>query len=127
MTVGNPMKPRCHAHNQQGDQCHNLSVPGARVCRWHGGLAPRTQAAARARIDAMVPTALDVLEDLMAPEQPPLARLASARDILDRAGYKPTEKVEANQEIVIRLVDESQPIILEQRYAELDARTNGNG
>lgn len=94
MTVTNPLKPRCHAHNRQGQQCGNLSVPGARVCRMHGGLIPRVQIAAAERIKRMVPSALDTLEDLLSEDQPAAARYASAKDILDRAGYKPREKVD---------------------------------
>ena len=126
MTVTNPLKPRCHAHNRQGQQCGNLSVPGARVCRMHGGLIPRVQIAAAERIKRMVPSALDTLEDLLSEDQPAAARYASAKDILDRAGYKPTEKLQTEQQLTIRVVREDQPIIeiTPQRYDLGNGRTH---
>ena len=88
MAVTDPLKPRCHAHNRQGLQCGKTSVPGARVCRMHGGLIPRVQIAAAERIKRLAPRAVDVVEELMGDKQPPVVRLAAARDILDRAGVR---------------------------------------
>ncbi len=41
---------RCTARNQAGGQCKNPAVPGATVCRFHGGAAPQVQEAAQRRI-----------------------------------------------------------------------------
>lgn len=41
---------RCTAKNRQGNRCGRPSVPGAVVCRNHGGLAPQTVAKARQRL-----------------------------------------------------------------------------
>jgi hypothetical protein len=41
---------RCTARNQAGGQCRNPAVPGATVCRFHGGAAPQVQEAAQRRI-----------------------------------------------------------------------------
>ena len=41
---------RCTAHNQSGNRCKNPAVPGATVCRFHGGAAPQVQAAAQRRL-----------------------------------------------------------------------------
>lgn len=77
------------------------SVPGARVCRMHGGSAPQVLAAAGERIKALAPRAVEVLEAFLDDddEAGPL-RLAAARDILDRAGYKPRDKVDVNVQTV---------------------------
>lgn len=62
----------------------------------HGGAAPQVKRAARERIAEMVDPALGVLYKAMkmhtkgSPQ--PLAVVA-ARDILDRAGYKTTDKL----------------------------------
>jgi hypothetical protein len=92
MTVTHAMKPRCHAHNRQGKQCGNLSVPGARVCRMHGGLIPQVQVAAAERLRRLTPSAIDVLEDLLGQSQPAPVRLASANSILDRAGVRASDQ-----------------------------------
>lgn len=92
MAVTPSMKPRCHAHNRQGQQCGKTSVPGARVCRMHGGLTPAVQIAAAERLRRLAPTAIDVLEDLLAEDQPPPVRLASANSILDRAGIRASDQ-----------------------------------
>ena len=43
-------KPRCKAHARSGKQCRQPAVPGATVCRYHGGKAPQVIAAAAKRI-----------------------------------------------------------------------------
>ena len=79
-----------------GATCGNPPIPGGKVCRIHGGLAPQVQAAAgRAILEALVGPALtalrDIVRDLTVPES---VRLAAAKDILDRTGYKPPTQVE---------------------------------
>jgi hypothetical protein len=37
---------QCGAHTRSGKQCGNHALPGATVCRMHGGKAPQTQQAA---------------------------------------------------------------------------------
>lgn len=100
MNLLNPLKPRCHAHNRQGEQCGLISVPGAKVCRMHGGMAPQVQAAAGERIKALAPRAVDVIEALLDAEDPGMLQLAAAKDILDRAGYKPKERVDVSVQTV---------------------------
>lgn len=41
---------RCSAHNRAGRPCGRYPVPGARVCRLHGGAAPQVKAAAEVRL-----------------------------------------------------------------------------
>lgn len=50
MTLPTDPKDRCTAHNQSGSQCKNPAVPGATVCRFHGGAAPQVKAAAQRRL-----------------------------------------------------------------------------
>jgi len=69
----------------------------------HGGLAPQVLASAGERINQLAPRAVDVMEELMGPEQPPVVRLGASRDILDRAGYKATEKIQQDGRTVIEI------------------------
>ncbi len=62
----------------------------------HGGGAPQVRKAARERLAAMVDPALDVLHKAMkmrSKGSPQPLAVVAARDILDRAGYKATDKV----------------------------------
>jgi hypothetical protein len=98
MAVSDSLKPRCRAHNRQGGQCALLSVPGGRVCRMHGGMAPQVQAAAGERIKALAPRAVDVIEELLNDYESAGLRFAAARDILDRAGYSAKQRIEHSGE-----------------------------
>lgn len=40
---------RCGAHTTAGHECKNYAMMGGRVCRSHGGAAPRAREAARLR------------------------------------------------------------------------------
>jgi hypothetical protein len=64
----------------------------------HGGAAPQVKAAARERIAAMVDPALGVMYRAMKMGTkkigPHSLALVAARDILDRAGYKATDKIQ---------------------------------
>lgn len=118
MSVMHPMKVRCHAHNRVGDQCHNYAIPGGRVCRYHGGLAPQVQASAAEQLRKLDLRAVDVLAECMSDELPPAIRLAAANSILDRNGHRAAVQVQTDAEVTIRIVNEEQPItILEQRHA----------
>jgi hypothetical protein len=59
-------------------------------------MAPQVQASAAERIKALAPRAIDVIEALLDETDSSMVRLAAARDILDRAGYKPHDKVDVN-------------------------------
>ena len=70
-------------------------VLGAVVCRYHGGLAPQVKKKARERIRELVHPALDRLVKIIDNDDGNVsAQVAACRDILDRAGYKPTDKLE---------------------------------
>lgn len=42
----------CHAHTKAGKPCRGRPVPGAKVCRYHGGNAPQVRAAGQRRLAA---------------------------------------------------------------------------
>ena len=44
------------------------------------------------------PRALQVVEDLMRQSNSDTVRLAAAKDLLDRSGYKPVERIDVNTE-----------------------------
>ena len=79
-----------------GNRCGNPPIPGGKVCKIHGGAAPQTQAASARRVlEALVGPALVQLRRLIEdPKVSDAVKLAAIRDLLDRTGYKPTERVE---------------------------------
>lgn len=121
MVLVNPtVDQRCHARNRAGKQCGHWPARGQRVCHMHGAKAPQNLAAAEERMRSLVHPAITALAQLIADND-----LAAARYVLDYAGFKATEKVDqqVDQQITIRVVDETQPIILEQAY-ELNGRAD---
>lgn len=55
-------KPKCKSHTRAGGMCGNYPVPGATVCRYHGGSAPQVRAAAARRLaEAAVERRIGVL------------------------------------------------------------------
>jgi hypothetical protein len=90
---------KCTAHSKRtGKQCGKPSIPGGRVCRWHGGNAPQVRDAARRRLLELVDPAICTLERaLILPgdeREPTAVNIAAARDILDRAGLVQEQDVE---------------------------------
>jgi hypothetical protein len=103
MTVTNPLEVRrCHAHNRQGGQCGLSSVPGGRVCRMHGGLAPQVQLSALERLKRLQPKAIAAVEDVL-DQGNPFARLAAAKDVLDRTGVGKDPAVSATVTFTLRI------------------------
>jgi hypothetical protein len=85
---------------------------GQTVCRMHGGQAPQALAKAEERIRALVHPAISALAQLIADND-----LAAARYVLDYAGFKAAVQVQTEGEMVIRIVNEDQPIMLAQQHA----------
>lgn len=85
---------KCTAHNRQGQQCQHWAIHGGNVCRWHGGAAPQTAAAAQRRIKELAIPALDVIHERLKDKKRPDLALMAARDVLDRNGLKKSDKVE---------------------------------
>jgi hypothetical protein len=75
----------CNGHRRDGEQCKAPTVPGAFVCRRHGGSAPQVQRAARERLlEERVFEALSVWEESRDFEE--LCRIAAAER--DLRGYR---------------------------------------
>lgn len=104
---------RCTATAKStGERCRQPAVPGAEVCRYHGGSASQVQAKAQERLDRMADTTtatiqdqIDDLETEYARAEDPDAKLAIMSEmrrlwkiILDRTGHGPTEKREVTGE-----------------------------
>ena len=86
---------KCKATNRRGAPCGRWAIPGGTVCLNHGGGAPQVREAARRRLMAWAPRALQVLEDIAEDtDQPAAARVRAASDLLDRAGFKPVSEIE---------------------------------
>jgi hypothetical protein len=84
----------CRAHNRLGDPCGQRPIRGGVVCVAHGGRAPQVKRAAQERLRELIDPAIVRLEELIHDEISSVA-LAAVKDVLDRNGYKATEKVEA--------------------------------
>lgn len=111
----------CTAHtlSRGGASCRNHAIPGGTVCRYHGGSAPQVKKKALERLAALVDPAITELSDLLHTKSAQV-RLGAVKDVLDRTGHKPTDRVEQTnytQEDVERLSVLS-PEELEQ-YIEL--------
>lgn len=87
----------CSARKSNGQPCKRWAIVGGNVCPTHGGRAPQVMEAARRRLKALAPMALEVLADLAQgkatdpatgdPSNVPAAvRARAAADILSRAG-----------------------------------------
>ena len=57
-------------------------------------MAPQVLRTARQRLAALVDPALDVFEKRLMDDENPALAVVVARDVMDRAGYKATDKVE---------------------------------
>jgi hypothetical protein len=94
---------KCSAKSSRtGEPCKKYAIVGGSVCDTHGGRAPQVREAARRRIEAMVPDALDGIELLAGitgpGSQKDEVRLRALQDILDRAGLKGADKLEVSEQ-----------------------------
>ncbi|WP_136246012.1 HGGxSTG domain-containing protein [Mycobacterium intracellulare] len=88
---------RCVAHKKNGAQCKNASVPGATVCRFHGGAAPHVKRAARARLENAADLMAKQLLGIALTAESESVKLAAIRDALDRGGLKAPAEVVLSQ------------------------------
>jgi HEAT repeat protein len=96
---------RCRAHStQHGGQCGQHAIKGGTVCRVHGGSAPQVKRSAQERLAEMVDPLLTELFRIAQSGESDAVRLAAIKDALDRAGYKPREKVDVNLQALIKSV-----------------------
>jgi hypothetical protein len=93
----------CTAHRTNGELCRAKAIRGGKVCVVHGGRAPQVLRRAEERIQELVAPALRRITTAIADDDNPALALAAARDILDRAGYKATEKVQQDGRVVIEI------------------------
>jgi hypothetical protein len=109
---------RCTAHRKNGNRCGAFPIRGATVCGAHGGRAPQVKLKAEQRLALMVDPVLSELYRIALQGESDGVRLSAGRDLLDRAGLKPTERVQTDQEVVITVRRVELPI------HELDGRTH---
>lgn len=78
---------QCHAKaKSSGQQCTREAVPGATVCRHHGGAAPQVQRKAALRLLELVDPAISTLAREMVQADKSSDRQRAANSLLDRAG-----------------------------------------
>jgi hypothetical protein len=105
MTTHDPMaapdptiRRQCSAHSRTGNQCKRFAIPGAIVCRYHGGMAPQVRAAADRRLveaeyrritgAAPMTDPYGALEDLGGRAMALVGRLSHLVDDLDTVRYE---------------------------------------
>lgn len=76
---------------------------GQSVCRMHGGQSPLALAKAEERLQALIHPAISGLAELINNADSDSVRLSAIRDLLDRTGYKPKEKIETTGDTTIRV------------------------
>lgn len=94
----------CKARSSRtGEPCKKYAIVGGDVCNTHGGSAPQVREAARKRILRMVDDALTGMAALagiagsgLGAESEAVRQRALA-DILDRAGLKPSDRIELTE------------------------------
>ena len=94
----------CHAKSARtGLPCRQHAISGGTVCVTHGGSAGHVREAARRRLEAMVFPALAVLRKLIDEADGDGVKLAAVKDILDRAGLKPSDLIQVDNTVSIRV------------------------
>lgn len=94
---------------------------GQTVCKMHGGMAPQSLAKAEELMKSLVRPAIATLSELIAKQD-----LAAAKYVLDYAGFKATERVQATAEVrTVRWIDvDEQPLaVIEHGYGDSNGRT----
>ena len=90
----------------------------------HGGSAPQTLARASQRLAALEISAIAAIGELIRHADSDAVRLGAAKWLLEVRGHKAMVQVQGDHEITIRVIDEAQPIVIEQGY-ERNGRTYG--
>lgn len=123
MKAPDPM--RCKANNRNGVRCYGWSMHGQSVCRMHGGSSPQALKKAEDRLRALEHPAISAMEQLIERGESEAIRFAVARWVLEVLGHKATVQVSTEQEVVITIRHEEQPIIVEQVYhGAIDGRSH---
>lgn len=116
----------CKAHSSRtGEPCKKYAIVGGAVCNTHGGSSPHVKEAAKKRLAALVDDALYGIEKLAGVGGHGLSaenenvRLRALQDLLDRAGMKPSDKLEVSGEAIPNdELDEAIMRALERRAKE---------
>ena len=89
------MEGRCTVHSKQTrHRCKRPAIlGGSRVCYIHGGAAPQVRLAAKERLAELVDPAIDRLRELILQTEFPSTAYAAVKDVLDRTGFKPEDKM----------------------------------
>ena len=120
------LKVRCQAKAKgTGVQCAHYPMHGQRVCHIHGGKSPQALAKAEDRLRALEFPAIATLEHIITDGDTDQVRLAAARWLLELLGHRATVEVRGEHELVIRVIDEPQPITIEQQIHRLNGYPNG--
>lgn len=128
-TITVPLKNQpCTATTRAGNPCKATAVPFTGKCRMHGGTSQVALSGAREKyaeveklvledfVDDAIRTVRDIMKDETADDK---IRLAAARDILDRCGFKPVQRnVNVNVDVDFTNVDDEIETMLAKR-AEL--------
>ena len=103
--VSYPISQSCRATSKgSGKPCKYPVVPGAAVCRFHGGAAPQVKAKALERLMALQHPAIDALTKLIANVDTfPSTAYAAARDVLDRTEGKAIERQQQEVKAEVRI------------------------
>lgn len=114
------MKRPCTAHRSNGEVCLAQAMRGGNVCRVHGGSSPQAKLKAELRLALMVDPILSEMYRIAVSGETDSVRLAAGRDLLDRAGLKPTEHVQQDGKLVIEIemVDRVMPALNEAYAAD---------
>lgn len=86
-------KPKCTAHNTEGQPCGNYPIKGATVCRYHGGSAPQVREKAMARILAAADPVAEEMIRIALEGESEAVRVRALADLLDRAGVGEARKL----------------------------------
>ena len=91
-----PEERQCTANAYMtGRRCSNAAIKGGTVCHAHGGKAKHVREAANRRLMELMPDAVRALYELVNDQQSRHVRMQAAKDILDRLGLAPAQKIEA--------------------------------
>jgi hypothetical protein len=118
MQSPNLMHQRCGRRSKDGP-CRNWVMRGQTVCRMHGGSSPQALKKAEERLRDLEHPAISRVAELIDHAESDAVRFAAARYILELLGHKASVQVQTEQEIVITIRREEQPIILERAHGAL--------
>ncbi|WP_139813480.1 hypothetical protein [Mycobacterium simiae] len=93
--LANHPEKQCVATNTKGERCRSYAIPGARVCRNHGGATRHVKEAARVRLEMASNRLVGKLVEIAFDDSRPAAvQLDAIKDSLNRAGLTKPAQVE---------------------------------